>query len=195
MSYETASLHTKKALAEALKVKMKSKPFSKITVSEIIAECGVNRKTFYYHFEDIYALLKWMFEEEAIEVVKQFDLLVDYEETIGFIFDYINNNRDILQCTYNSIGRDVLKRFFYSDFIGIMTLIVSSAEEKFDLYLDGDLKRYYCDFLTEALAGMLINHIAGEYSLQRQQIIENISVIVRSSIKGFLTEKGKPAKK
>ena len=37
---------------------MEKKPLSKITVSEIIADCGVNRKTFYYHFEDIYALLK-----------------------------------------------------------------------------------------------------------------------------------------
>ena len=34
---------------------MEKKPLSKITVSEIIADCGVNRKTFYYHFEDIYA--------------------------------------------------------------------------------------------------------------------------------------------
>lgn len=28
---------------------MEKKPLSKITVSEIIADCGVNRKTFYYH--------------------------------------------------------------------------------------------------------------------------------------------------
>lgn len=28
-------------------------------------------QTFYYHFEDIYALLKWMLEAEAIEVVKK----------------------------------------------------------------------------------------------------------------------------
>ena len=38
--------------------------------SEIIVDCGVNRKTFYYHFEDIYAPLKWMLEEEAGNVVK-----------------------------------------------------------------------------------------------------------------------------
>ena len=48
----------KKTLAVSLKRFMEKKPLSKITVSEIIADCGVNRKTFYYHFEDIYALLK-----------------------------------------------------------------------------------------------------------------------------------------
>jgi len=40
-------------LADSLKKAMKSKPVSKVTISEIIADCNVNRKTFYYHFEDI----------------------------------------------------------------------------------------------------------------------------------------------
>ena len=82
MKHEVTTLNTKKMLAASLKIYMEKKPLSKITVSEIIADCGVNRKTFYYHFQDIYGLMKWMLEEEAIEVVKQFDLLVDYREAI-----------------------------------------------------------------------------------------------------------------
>lgn len=89
MKHEITSLNTKKTLAESLKKLMKHKSFSKITVSEIISDCGFNRKTFYYHFEDIYALLKWVLESEAVEVVKQFNLIVDYEEAIQFIMDYI----------------------------------------------------------------------------------------------------------
>lgn len=89
MKHEITSLNTKKTLAASLKKAMEKKSLSKITVSEIITDCGVNRKTFYYHFQDIYALLKWMLEEEAIEVVKQFDLLVDYREAILFVLDYV----------------------------------------------------------------------------------------------------------
>ncbi len=62
MKHEITALNTKKALAASLKRCMEKKPLSKITVSELIADCGVNRKTFYYHFEDIYGLLKWMLE-------------------------------------------------------------------------------------------------------------------------------------
>ncbi|MGN1367950.1 MAG: TetR family transcriptional regulator, partial [Aristaeellaceae bacterium] len=50
MKHEITSLNTKRTLAESLKRLMQKKPLSKITVSEIIADCGVNRKTFYYHF-------------------------------------------------------------------------------------------------------------------------------------------------
>lgn len=32
--------------------------------------CGLNRNSFYYRFEDIYALFKWMLGQEAVEVVK-----------------------------------------------------------------------------------------------------------------------------
>ena len=79
MKHEGISLNTKRSLAEALKQAMKKKPFQKITVSELIEACHVNRKTFYYHFDDIYALLKWTFKQEAIEVVKHFDLLTNMD--------------------------------------------------------------------------------------------------------------------
>ena len=42
----------------SLKRFMEKKPLSKITVSEIIADCGVNREAFDYDFGDIYGLLK-----------------------------------------------------------------------------------------------------------------------------------------
>jgi transcriptional regulator len=74
MKHEVTSMQTKRALAASLKSIMAHKPFSKITVTEIIDDCGVNRKTFYYHFENIYALLHWMLEQESVEILKHFNL-------------------------------------------------------------------------------------------------------------------------
>ena len=113
MKHEVTTLNTKKTLAASLKRFMEKKPLSKITVSEIITDCGVNRKTFYYHFEDIYALLKWMLEEEAVDVVKQFNLLVDYREAVLFVLNYVKTNKHLLCCAYDSMGRDKMKRFFF----------------------------------------------------------------------------------
>lgn len=96
----------------------------------------MNRKTFYYHFEDIYALLKWMLEEEAIEVVKQFDLLMDYREAVLFVLDYVKTNKHLLCCAYDSMGRDEMKRFFYSDFIGIIKNIISNTEQQLGIYAE-----------------------------------------------------------
>ena len=49
---------TKKALATSLKKLLSKKELSKITISNITDDCGVNRQTFYYHFRDIYDLLE-----------------------------------------------------------------------------------------------------------------------------------------
>lgn len=51
---------TKKALAMAMKELMEQIPFSKISVSDICEKCGMNRKSFYYHFKDKYDLVNWI---------------------------------------------------------------------------------------------------------------------------------------
>lgn len=60
------SLITKKALAQGFKNLMKKKAFEKITISDITAECGLNRQTFYYHFQDKFELLNWIYYNEVI---------------------------------------------------------------------------------------------------------------------------------
>ena len=59
---------TKNALAASLKKLLSKKELSKITITNITEECGVNRQTFYYHFKDIYDLLEWIFTNESIEI-------------------------------------------------------------------------------------------------------------------------------
>ena len=49
---------TKRALEASLKNLLLQKPLSKITISDITEDCGINRMTFYYHFKDIYDLVR-----------------------------------------------------------------------------------------------------------------------------------------
>lgn len=55
---------TKRAIAASLKSLMNEKPFSKIGVGDICEKCGMNRKSFYYHFRDKYDLINWIFDVE-----------------------------------------------------------------------------------------------------------------------------------
>ncbi|MGM9596212.1 MAG: TetR/AcrR family transcriptional regulator C-terminal domain-containing protein [Eubacteriales bacterium] len=185
MKHEEISLNTKKALADALKQAMKKKPFKRITVSELIEACNVNRKTFYYHFEDIYALLKWTFEQEAIEVVKHFDLLVDYEEAITFVMDYVEENSYIINCAYDSIGREELKRFFCADFSEVILSVIQQAECLYGKELDAGYRKFLCSFYVEALTGMLIDWIKDREHYDRKAVIDYISNTIRNSLMGI----------
>lgn len=186
MKHEVTTFNTKKTLAASLKKFMEKKPLSKITVSEIIADCGVNRKTFYYHFEDIYSLLKWMLEEEAIDVVKQFDFLVDYREAVLFVLDYVKTNKHLLCCAYDSMGRDEMKRFFYSDFIGITSNIIYNTEHQLGINVQSEFKQFLAHFYTEAIAGMLIDEFTDKNGHNPDKAVEYLSVILKNSLPSVL---------
>lgn len=186
MTHEESSLQTKLMLCNSLKEIMKHKPFSKITVSELIKDCNLNRKTFYYHFEDIYDLLKWMLEQEAFQVVAQFDLLVDYKDVFDFVINYVEENAYFLNCIYDSIGRDELKRFLYQDFIGIMEKIVRECERANNVQVSDKFRIFVCNFYTEALAGMIINLFQHPDEYSRTELFEYVSDIIRSSLPATL---------
>ena len=60
---------TKRALEASLKKLLLKKPLDKITISDIADDCGMNRMTFYYHFQDIYDLIAWSFDEDAEKIL------------------------------------------------------------------------------------------------------------------------------
>lgn len=146
MKNEEISLNTKKMLAQSLKRAMEKKALSKVTVNELIKDCNLNRNTFYYHFSDIYDLLKWMLEQEAVEVVKKIDLLVDTEEAIRFVLNYVNENRHIINCAYDSMGHQEMKRFFYADFIGVMKQAINSGARQMQLSISEEFKDFMAQF-------------------------------------------------
>lgn len=182
MTHEEISLNTKRALCDSLKRLMKQKPFSKITVSELIRDCNVNRNTFYYHFEDIYGLLRWMLEQETFEVVKQFDLMVDYQEAFLFGIDYVEKNSYFLNCIYDSVGRDELKRFFYKDFVGIVELIVKNCERQMNVTLGDEYRDFMTEFYTEGIAGMIINLFQQPGKYDKESLLEYLTSMLSHAI-------------
>ncbi len=55
---------TKRAITESFRALLAVKPLDKITVRDIVEDCGLTRNTFYYHYEDIYDLLSDVLESE-----------------------------------------------------------------------------------------------------------------------------------
>ncbi len=63
-------LYTKMFLRESLLALMEEKPIAKITTSELCRHAGINRNTFYRHYDSPEALLETI-EEELYQQVKQ----------------------------------------------------------------------------------------------------------------------------
>ena len=180
MTIRPTTLMTKKALAASLKKLMENRALDKISIREIVEDCGVNRKTFYYHFQNIYDLVNWMFEEEAIEVVKQYDLITNYEDAIRFSMDYIEENEHVCNSALDALGRDQLKKFFYNNFVGNMSAIVDQFSE--DMTIPQDYKDFLINFYTESFASLLIDWIRNRTHRDKEKYIKYISLALFESI-------------
>lgn len=112
MKKEGISIATKQKIIDALKHFMSIKDFTKITVRDILEEANITRPTFYYHFEDIYNGMEWMFNEELLMLLKKSEDRVTWEECIHLVFQYVEENRAVFLCAYNCVGREVLQRMF-----------------------------------------------------------------------------------
>ncbi len=187
MTNEEISMNTKKALSNTLKELMRHKSFQKITVSELIRECNVNRKTFYYHFEDIYALLKWTLEQESVQIIKQHGLFNDYAELISFVYDYAMDNSFLLNSAYGSLGREVLKQFFQKDFYEITYHIIKNEETKYNLNISDGFRTFICRLYTEGIAGMLIDIFQNPEQYKKEEFIRYFSLVLNSSVHSTLS--------
>lgn len=190
MKYEATSYNTKKMLGNTLKNLMKEKSLNKISVSEIVNECHLNRKTFYYHFADIYDLLMWVFDEEAVEVVKCFYSLSDYEDAIYFVLDYIEKNDYLIKSTIDSIGQEGIKRFFIKDFIDYNQTLITTIEHEVGQNLPKDIKQFLNIYISEAIAGLLLDWIRGNTQIDKDSYVNNIVLITGDIIRNTIRKKG-----
>lgn len=188
MTNEELSLKTKQSLAQALKQEMKHKQLSKITITELCDVCQINRKTFYYHFEDIYDLLKWTLEQEAIEVVKNFDLVVNTEEALRFVMVYADENKDIINSALDSMGHEEIQRFFYNDLFDVIYGAIEEGEYDLKIVVDPQFKNFLAAFYTEASAGILIEWVKNRMKQDKETVIKSLLSIYTVSIPAVLLE-------
>lgn len=102
---------TKRAMADALKELLKSRTLDRITIQDVADAAHVSRKTFYYHFHDIFDLLEWMMVEGA----KGFPEPADGEgedfwvRNVSILLNYAVENRRWVMNGYQSIDRERLE--------------------------------------------------------------------------------------
>lgn len=186
MKHTEQSLQTKQELSAALKRLMESKPINRITIRELVESCGVNRKTFYYHFEDIYALLKWTLEQEALLLFDKYDLVHDNSKALEFVLDYVGENLAMLQNIVRSIGRSELGRFFFKDIYQPVYKLVCEVEQLRGLNVEEGYKAFLSKFLTEAVAGILLDCIERDVLDDRQRLARYITGTLSAAIPNAL---------
>ena len=163
---------TKRALATSLKRKLKEKPLEKITVSDICADCEVNRQTFYYHFQDIYDLIEWIYTDEASKAMGDKKTYRTWEEGYQRIFAYALEEKDFAISTYHSISREHLENFLYRETYQLLYDVINELSKNISIREED--KAFIANFYKYAFVGLILDWV-------RKGMLEDPHVIVKKA--------------
>lgn len=102
---------TKRALAASLRKLLAHNTLDKITIQDLVDDAEVSRKTFYYHFQDIYDLVDWCIVEDGKRVLEGNVTEDTWQQGLRNVVEYLQSNRAMILNGYRSVQRqgDILK--------------------------------------------------------------------------------------
>lgn len=118
---------TKNALASSMKKLMKEKHFEKISVIDICEGCGMNRKSFYYHFKDKYDLVNWIFYTDFIKTASKRSYS-DGWDLLTALVELFSNDRAFYKAALEIEGQNSFRDYFYEATVPIFSMFMDSSQ-------------------------------------------------------------------
>lgn len=174
---------TRKAIIQTFREMLEKSPLDKITVTNIIERCGINRNTFYYHFRDIYDLLESFFKEE-LEKVIEISANDSWQNMLKAVMKAVAENKQIVYHIFNSLNRDQLERYLFDSTNTHMYEFVKKEAEGLNV-TDEDI-RYIAEFYQYAFIGFLLKYLWNDMKPDINESVDKLSTVIEGSIRNAL---------
>lgn len=177
---------TESVLLGALKKILPTKPIDKISVKDIVTECGFTRQTFYNHFSDIYALVE---RAAYLNAKKILDNVSDYENWQKGFYDVmvvIRDNKSAIDNVYHSAYRDLMEKYIYEIISGYIIVVVE--KQAIGMNVDQKHKNFIAHFYSLAFIAVIFEWVQDGMKDDPQEIVEQIGVLVQGDFKKALNK-------
>lgn len=102
----------KRTIAITFAQMAKKKPIDKITVKELVEQCGISRQAFYYHFQDLLEVMEWCIRQMIRRVLENSLKAETPEKAIGEFVHVAVEQSDLLMRLLLSQRRAQVERIF-----------------------------------------------------------------------------------
>lgn len=111
------ALLTQKAIMATFQEMLEEMPFDKITVSALVKRGGISSNTFYYHYQDKYALLDAWLNLKLDKMRTELGETNDWRSESKKLLHLCQDHPNIVYHIYESLSREQMERyvFFSSD--------------------------------------------------------------------------------
>lgn len=169
---------TKDAIKKSFLKLLNEKQLNKITVKDIVEDCGINRNSFYYHFDDIPSLLEETLNEAADMLVSLNEPTSIYDCILSAV-DFALINKKAMLHIFNSPNRDMV----YTYVNRVSQRAVTEYVDKFAVGYDicDDDKQAIIMYYKCLLIGFLIDWLSSGMKYELNDEIERICKLFEGS--------------
>lgn len=176
---------TKQALASSLRNLMKEVPFEKINVAQICERCGMNRKSFYYHFKDKYDLVNWIFDTNFIAFAASDtgkNTAGDRWEAIERACEHFYRDRDFYRKAFRIQGQNSFSEHFREAIFPVL--------KNHLVYLVGDdgADDFMVGFFTDAILCAMQRWLMDKECMPPEQFVIKIKGLVQNGAAAIYRE-------
>lgn len=140
---------TKGAIEASFLRLLKVKPFEKITVRDIVEDCGLTRNTFYYYYQDIYDIVDDVLHrmiDEAIDSAENGD---NWEDLLDRGVATLRGNKKMVHNLFLTSKSSELTQYLAKSISRLISHYLDSVPE-----MSADDKALLTRFYTNAFKGM-----------------------------------------
>ena len=171
---------TKRALEQSLKNLLLKKPLTKITVSDITDDCGINRMTFYYHFKDIYDLVEWSCLEDAKRALDEKKTYDTWQQGLLQIFKAVQENKPFILNVYRCVHREQVEKYLQPLVDQLLLNVIN--EEAAGITVRDEDKQFIAQVYSYMFIGLMLDWIKNDMREDPQQIVERLSKLIKGSV-------------
>lgn len=171
--------NTKEVFADSLKKMLENKRLEHITVKDIVEDCGVSRQAFYYHFDDIYDLVEWIFIDERKKVFANNINIDTWQQGYLNILEWICSNKKIVVNVYRSVSREYLELFLYNVVHGFMYPIIKKKAE--EMNIENKSIEFVSHFYSLALVALDLDWIRTGMKETPNEIVKQLTMLKKVS--------------
>ncbi len=144
---------TKQALANSFKNLMAKKPFCKISVRDIVTDCGLTRQAFYYHFKDKYDLMNWIYLTDSARFMIFYNNREHWTEGLMELFHYIRENKTFYMNALNTTGQNSFQEYLYDSIRDLLVSVIRNIE---GTEYEEEKCKFVAEFIAAAFVGLTV---------------------------------------
>lgn len=178
------SKFTKQRIMDAFLCLLNQKSLDKLTVKDVIERAEVNRNTFYYYFEDIYDLLRAVFQKKFDDYCEASKEKISFYDEYVRAADFISNNKSAMEHIYHSKDKELIQQYMEKVTWSFIEYFVREAASSYEVPDAG--VHYLTRFYTDAIVGNTMHWIKEGMPPYREKYLLLIAKSFEDSINDMI---------